>query len=330
MDKRRYLLFGAATLLCLVSTAMSLCMGAAQLSPLQLWQAVTGQADGIGRVIFWYTRLPRTAACLLSGSGLAVSGCVIQRVLHNQLASPGIIGINAGAGLAVNLCCALGLLSGWAIAGWAFAGAVGAVVLVVFLSSRTGASRTTVILAGVASNSILTALSEGVVTLLPEVGMLGSDFRMGGFSSVSHTRLIPAGILIVCALAVTMTLCGELDVLELGEDTARSLGLSVKRTQNLFLILAALMAGASVSFAGLLGFVGLIVPHAARRLVGGESRVLLPFCALGGAGFVTLCDVLSRVLFRPHELPVGILISVMGGPFFLLLLLKKKGGRGYD
>ena len=160
--------------------------------------------------------------------------------------------------------------------------------------------------------------------------MLGGDFRMGGFSSVSHTRLIPAGILIVCALAVTMTLCGELDVLELGDDTARSLGLSVKRTQNLFLILAALMAGASVSFAGLLGFVGLIVPHAARRLVGGESRVLLPFCALGGAGFVTACDVLSRVLFRPHEFPVGILISVMGGPFFLILLLKKKGGRGYD
>ena len=131
MDKRRYLLFGWAVLLCLVSTAMSLCMGAARLSPLQLWQAVTGHGGGVERVIFWYTRLPRTAACLLAGSALAVSGCVIQRVLHNHLASPGIIGVNAGAGLAVNLCCAFGLLSGWAIAGCAFAGAVTAVVLVV-------------------------------------------------------------------------------------------------------------------------------------------------------------------------------------------------------
>jgi iron complex transport system permease protein len=307
-----------------------LSLGAAKLSPTQLLRALCGQAGSVETVIFWYTRVPRTAACLLAGCGLAVSGCVIQSVLQNHLASPGIIGVNAGAGLAVNLCFALEILSGWAIAGWAFAGAVGAVALVVLLSEQTSASRTTVILAGVASNSILTALSEAIVTILPEAGMLGSDFRMGGFSSVSHTRLVPATCFILAALAATLTLCGELDVLELGDDTAHSLGLSVKRTRNLFLMLAALMAGASVSFAGLLGFVGLIVPHAARKLVGGNSHILVPFCALSGAGFVTLCDVLSRMLFSPHEIPVGILISIMGGPFFLLLLLKKKGGRVHD
>ena len=146
----------------------------------------------------------------------------------------------------------------------------------------------------------------------------------------SRSRLIPAGILIVLAVILLLTLCNDLDVLSLGEDTAQSLGLSVKKMRNLFLILAALLAGASVSFAGLLGFVGLLVPHASRKFVGNESRLLHPLCALGGAGFVTICDLIARLLFSPHELPVGILMSILGGPFFLLLLLKKKGGRSHD
>ncbi|MBR7148013.1 MAG: iron chelate uptake ABC transporter family permease subunit, partial [Firmicutes bacterium] len=124
-------------------------------------------------------------------------------------------------------------------------------------------------------------------------------------------------------------LCNELDVLALGEETAVALGLSVKKLRTLFLILAALLAGATVSFAGLLGFVGLIVPHAVRKLVGSESRQVLPLCILGGAGFVTVCDLLARVMFAPYELPVGILMSILGGPFFLLLLIKRRGGRAH-
>jgi iron complex transport system permease protein len=275
-------------------------------------------------------RLPRTAACLLSGAALAVSGCVIQSVLGNKLASPGIIGVNAGAGLAVTACCALGVLSGWAISLLSFLGAMFSVLFVVFLARKTGASRTTVILCGVALNSILNAFTDAVITLIPEVGMLSSEFRVGGFSSVVSTRLIPAGILIFLALSILLTFCNDLDVLSLGEDTAQSLGLSVKKMRNLFLLLAALLAGASVSFAGLLGFVGLLVPHAGRKLIGTESRYLLPWCAFGGAGFVTACDLIARLLFQPYELPVGILMSILGGPFFLLLLLKKKGGHSHD
>ena len=123
--------------------------------------------------------------------------------------------------------------------------------------------------------------------------------------------------------------CGYRKVLSLGEETAHSLGMDVKKIRTLLLILAAMLAGASVSFAGLLGFVGLIVPHAIRRLAGSESRILLPLCAIGGAGFVTACDLAARMLFIPYELPVGILMSVLGGPFFLGLLLKRKGGRSH-
>ena len=328
MDKKKCL-FPAVFVFCLTAAVLSLLLGAVPLSPAQLWQAVLGGPSSTAGYIFWYARLPRTLACLLSGAALSVSGAVIQAVLSNRLASPGIIGVNAGAGLSVTVCCALGLLSGWVIALSAFGGAMLSVLLVVFTAEKTGASRTTVILGGVAVNSFLNALSEALTTLVPEAGVLSGDFRAGGFSSVVPARLLPAGILICCALAVILTLRNDLDVLALGEETARSLGMSAKRMQTLFLVLSALLAGASVSFAGLLGFVGLIVPHAFRSITGSESGKLLPLCAIGGAGFVTICDLVSRLLFLPYELPVGILMSVLGGPFFLGLLLKRKGGKRY-
>ena len=326
MDTKKRLL-PAAFVFCLTAAVFSLLLGAVRLSPAQLWKALLEGPGNTAGYIFWYARLPRTAACLLSGAALAVSGAVIQAVLSNKLASPGIIGVNAGAGLAVTACCALGLLSGWIIALSAFGGAMVSVLLVMFTAEKTGASRTTVILGGVAVNSFLNALSEALTTLVPDAGVLSGDFRVGGFSSVVPVRLLPAGILICSALLVVLTLHNELDVLALGEETAQSLGMSVKKTRTLFLVLSAMLAGASVSFAGLLGFVGLIVPHAARSLVGSESRSLLPLCAIGGSGFVTACDLVSRLLFIPYELPVGILMSVLGGPFFLGLLLKRKGGR---
>lgn len=326
-DKSKKLMFIAAVTFFVVAAIFSICCGAANLTLVQLWKAVKeGAGSGFAGNIFWYVRLPRTMACILAGAGLAVSGAVIQGVLANKLASPGIIGVNAGAGFGVTLCCAFGTISGWAIAGSAFFGAFTAVMLVTLTAQKTGASRTTVILGGVAVNSFLSAASEAIITLFPDVGIMSGDFRVGGFSSVTTDRLLPAGILIIMGIILLFTLCNELDLMSLGEETAQGLGLSVKRMRSIFLILAALLAGASVSFAGLLGFIGLIVPHIARNLVGGESRYLLPFCALFGAAFVTLCDLAARLLFQPYEIPTGILLSFIGGPFFVFLLLKNKGG----
>lgn len=323
-------IFLLAFVFCLVSALGSLCLGAAKLSLRQLWQAICGGVQsGYEGYIFWYVRLPRTAACLLAGGALAVSGVIIQAVLANPLASSSIIGVNAGAGMAVTICCAFGVVSGWVIAGASFAGALAAVLLVALVAQKWKASRSTVILGGVAVNSFFNAVSETITTLFPEAGTLSSDFRVGGFASVSYLRLIPAAVLILLAFAAVMTLCNELDLMNLGEDTAQSLGLSVKKTRTVFLGLAALLAGASVSFAGLLGFVGLIVPHIMRRIVGSESRYLIPLCMIGGAGFVTFCDVFARVLFAPYEIPVGILMSFIGGPFFVWMILKRKAGHSY-
>ena len=323
------LLFTGAVLLLLLSILLSTCLGSVRISFAELMEVIQ---LGIGNVatpaarIFWYARLPRTAACVLSGAALAVSGAVIQGVLTNKLASPGIIGVNAGAGLAVTICCAFGVFSGWAIAGAAFGGAIAAVMLVALTAQKIGASRTTVILGGVAVNSCLNAASEAISILVPDAGMQAADFRVGGFSNVAYARLLPAGILILVGLCVLFTLTNELDVISLGEDTAQGLGMPVKEIRTVFLGLSALLAGAAVSFSGLLGFVGLIVPHVARKLVTNESGKLLPFCAIVGAGFVTICDLLARTMFSPYEIPVGIFMSFIGGPFFLFLLINRKGG----
>lgn len=331
MDKSRKSIFFAVTLLFIAAAIMGLCLGVVPLTPSQLIKAIReGAGSSFEGNIFWYARLPRTAACLLSGAGLAVAGAVIQGVLANKLASPSIIGVNAGAGLAVTICCACGAISGWAIAGSAFFGAFIVVIVIALTAQKTGASRTTVVLGGVAVNSFLNAASEAIRTLYPDVGVISADFRVGGFSAVTSARVFPAGVLIMIGLAVVLTLCNELDLLSLGEEAAQGLGLSVKRMRTVFFLLAALLAGASVSFAGLLGFVGLIVPHIGRRLVGGESRYLIPFCTLGGASFVTLCDLVGRLLFQPYEISAGILMAFIGGPFFLFLLLNSKGGHRRD
>lgn len=323
MEKKRFALIIALTAAGLLAVLLlSICIGAVWLSPTEIFSGMN-TADWR---IFRYARLPRTAACALAGAGLSVSGAVIQGVLANRLASPGIIGVNAGAGLGVTICCAAGAVSGWAIAGSAFFGALFAVLTVAVAAQKTYASRSAVILGGVAVNSFLTAISEGIITLIPEVGMYTADFRTGGFSGVSDSRLIPAGIMIIIGMAVVLSLSNELDILSMGEDMAQGVGLSVKKMRTVFLALAAMLAGAAVSFAGLLGFVGLIVPNMAKRLVGSESRRLLPMCAVGGAMFVTLCDCVAKSIFAPYEIPTGIVMSAIGAPFFIFLLFKHKGG----
>ena len=192
------------------------------------------------------------------------------------------------------------------------------------LSRRAGASRITLVLAGVAVSGMLSAGVDLVLTLVPDALVGYSDFRIGGLAQVSMQKIAPAAWVIVPCLAVLLLLAGEMDVLALGEDLAHSLGLRVRAVSLLLLALAAALAGAAVSFAGLLGFVGLVAPQIARRLVGGGARRLLPGAMLLGALLLTLCDLAARVLFAPFELPVGIVLSLAGGPFFLWLLFRQR------
>lgn len=314
--------------LCAAAAVLSLCLGSICISPVGIIRELAG--GGMTSNIIKYSRLPRTLACMTAGAGLAAAGAVLQQVLANKLASPSIIGINAGAGLGVTVCCALGVFSGWMLSLSAFFGSLITVALISVFSGKGGISKTTVILGGVALNSILNAASESITVLNPDVSIMTSEFRVGGFSSVSSSRLLPAAALIILALIVLFTLFNELDILGLGDENAHAVGLPAKKYRALFLCLSALLSGATVSFAGLLGFVGLIIPHLVRRLIGSESRHLLPVSVFTGAGFVTLCDLAARTLFLPYELPVGIIMSIIGGPVFIWLIIRFKGGHSND
>lgn len=314
--------------LMLGSVVLSLCAGSVSLSPGEVLSVLTGQTtQGMAYTIVRFSRLPRTCGCVLAGCALAVSGAIIQSVLANPLAAPNIIGVNSGAGLMTALSCALFPTMAAATPIMAFLGALMGVMLVLFLAERTGAARITLVLAGVAVSSIFSAGIDAVVTIVPEALNGYSDFRIGGMSNLTMGKLTPACIIIVLSLAGGFFLCTELDVLMLGADTAQSLGMNARRVRLILLTLSAALAGGAVSFCGLLGFVGLIVPHMVRRAIGEESRVLLTGCALGGAALLTICDVLARTLFSPYVLPVGIVLSLLGGPFFIWLLLRQRGGR---
>lgn len=314
--------------LTLAAAALSLLAGSVALSPAQVLSALSGRAgDPTAARIVLYSRLPRTCAAALAGSALAVSGAVIQTVLNNPLASPGIIGVNSSAGLAVALACAVFPWTQGFTPFIAFAGALAGALLVLALAQSARAARTTVVLAGVAVSNLFSAGIDAVITLVPDALNGVTDFRVGGFSGVTMARLAPAAGVIAVSLAAALSLSRQMDILSLGGDTARSLGLSVRPVRLALLALAAALAGAAVSFAGLLGFVGLIIPHAMRRLAGGDSFALLLSSALGGAFFVMICDLFSRVLFAPFELPVGIVLAFTGAPFFLWLLLRQRGAR---
>ena len=315
-------------ILTLAAAALSLWIGSVQLSPTQVLNALFGhdRSSPAARIVL-YTRLPRTCAALLAGAALAVSGVVIQTVLNNPLASPSIIGVNSGAGLTVAVVCAAAPRAQKYTPIVAFAGALAGVLLVTGLSRRNGAARTTVVLAGVAVSALFSAGIDAVVTLVPEALNGVSDFRIGGFTGVTMKQLAPAAGMILVSLVIVFSLSQQLELLGLGGDTAQSLGLSVQPMRILLLILAAALAGAAVSFSGLLSFVGLIVPHTMRRFWGEDSLPLLVSSALGGALFVTVCDLLARVLFAPFELPVGIVLAFAGAPFFLWLLFRQRGGR---
>lgn len=317
-------------LLLVVALLLSLRCGSQNYTAGQLLAALqtAEAADPVYRIL-WYVRLPRTLAAALAGAALGLSGVLIQAVLNNAMASPNVIGVNAGAGFFAMVAATVAPGAAGAMPAAAFLGALATAMLIYLLAARAGLSRTTLVLAGVTVSSILTAGLNTLKLLFPAATVGEAAFMLGGFSGVTLAALRAALPYLAVGFVLAALLAVDLNLLQLGEETAAGLGLAVGRVRFLAVLAAALLAGAAVSFAGLLGFVGLLAPHMARRLVGGDNRLLMPATVLLSADLVLLCDVLARVLFAPFELPVGILLSLLGGPFFLYLLLRHKRSRVY-
>lgn len=324
-DKERLVVICVLAGVCLLSILLGLLLGSTPYTPGQLLSGMSaGREDPVFRILV-YVRMPRVLGSVLAGAALALSGMLLQSVLNNPMASPNIIGVNAGAGF-------FGLLAGALMPGFtapaAFLGALVTALFIFLLARKAGLSRTTLVLAGVAVNAILNAGVQALNTLFPELAIGSGGFMAGSFSGVTFCAIGRAGGFLAVGALLALFLTKELNVLRLGEESAASLGQNVVAVRFLAILAAALLAGGAVSFAGLLGFAGLLVPHMTRKLLGSDHRWLYPGSIFLGGSLVGLCDTLSRVLFAPFELPVGILLAVLGGPFFLWLLLQRKGRRG--
>jgi iron complex transport system permease protein len=283
--------------------------------------------ESMAYVLVTTVRIPRVIGGVLAGMGLAVAGVILQGVMNNALASPNTIGVNSGAGFAVMVSLMFTSDYSAVIPAASFLGALITTLLIFALAYMADSSRTTIILAGITVSSFLNAGINTVKLLDTDLTINLTSFMIGTLSGLTLKKLaVPGGAIIIAVLAAFL-FAKPLNILGLGDDIARGLGLNVTAARFGLLVISSILAGCVVSFAGLLSFVGLIVPHICRHLFGNDARILLPCSALLGASFVLICDLIGRVLFSPYELPAGIIMSFVGAPFFMYLLLKRKGGR---
>ena len=267
------------------------------LGDLVAW-ATGGDVAASAKSILVNVRLPRVLAALLAGGALAVAGAIIQAVLDNPMASPNIIGINSGAGLAVLVAASVFPSALWLPPLAAFAGALATALAIFGISLGASTSRLTVVLAGIAITSVFGAGMNTILIVNPDAYIGSSSFLVGGLSGVLMGDLWWPALYIVAGLAAALVAAGKLNIMALGDDTAHALGMNVGATRLAMLGLAA--------------------------FVGHDNRWVLPLSAACGAAFVVLCDLLSRIMFAPYEVPVGILMAFLGGPFFIYLILKNR------
>ena len=291
----------------------------------------TPLADNVDAQIFFLARLPRSLAAALVGGTLAAAGVVFQGLLRNALATPYTLGISAGASFGAMTAITFGSsipVLGWTgVTGASLAGATLAVAVVYVLASarHSGLSTTELLLAGVTMNSFFSAL----ILFVQYLSDFTETFRalrwlMGDLDVAGYQPIIGGLPLIMIALAGCAWLARPLNLLSLGADAAATRGVDVRRAQRIAFFCGSLATGAAVSIGGPIGFVGIIVPHLVRLVVGADHRLVLPASFFFGAAFLVACDVISRTVMAPLELPVGIITALIGGPFFLWLLIRKK------
>ncbi len=330
-------LFLVLGLLWLIAFWLSLAMGPVALTLEQTFRALLrlaeiGDADSQAALIVGQIRLPRALLGVCVGTVLALSGVAMQGLFRNPLADPGLIGVSSGAALGASVAIVWGQLRGgvpvmlapYLVSLCAFLGGLGVTALVYRFGRRDGRSDvTTMLLAGVALTALAGA-TIGLFSYLADDGALRTltFWNLGSLNGASYARLWP---MLAVALAVTCWLprrAHALNVLLLGESEARHLGVDVERLKRDVVLCTALGVGAAVAAAGMVGFVGLVVPHLVRLMVGPDHRVLLPASALAGGSLVLLADLLARLLLAPAELPIGIVTALLGAPVFLYLLLR--------
>jgi len=312
----------------LVATALIAAnLGAMRLSLAVLWQT----QDEALRHIWLHIRLPRVLLAILVGGALALSGCVMQGLFRNPLADPGLLGISSGAALFVGLAIVFPIALPAILALYVpmFAAFIGSLVVtfIIFLLSRQGNnSLARLLLVGIAINALCGA-AVGILSWLSNDTQLRqlSLWGMGSLGQSQWSTLLAAASLTIPATVGIWLLARRLNLLQLGDEEAHYLGVDVKRTQRHLLILSALLVAAAVAVSGVIGFVGLVVPHLVRMWLGADHRWLVPGSVLAGALLLLIADTLARTLVVPAEMPVGLITSLIGGPWFLAMIFRNQG-----
>lgn len=286
--------------------------------------------DNPDAVIFFKTRLPRILLAAIVGGCLACAGVIFQALLRNPLASPYTLGISSGGSLGAVIAIHLGLtqtIFGLSyITLMSFIGAVITTLFVYLLSKKRGnISVTTLLLAGVTLNFFFAA----VILFIQYISDFTQSFQMirwmmGGLDITSYSMIIGILPLILIIFIITFSLSRQLNLISIDVQTATNLGVNVERTRTILLFITSIMTGAVVSLSGPIGFIGLIIPHILRLIIGSDHRLLIPASIISGGAFLVICDTIARIILPQTEIPVGILTAICGGPFFLWLLIRKK------
>ncbi len=308
---------------------MAVSLGAVRISPSEILRILSGWTGDSGNAaIIWGLRLPRIVLALLVGASLGAAGMVLQAIFRNPLADPYIVGISSGASLGAALILVLGLsgpilgLDPLPLA--AFIGALGAAWTVYMLSCKDGrVSIYTLLLAGVAVSALISALTSFIMIMGRRDLQAIFFWIMGGFYSANWKQVLLIAPYAVAGIILIWSYCRDLNVMLMGDEEAQHLGLDVEKTKRILLAITSLLTAAAVSVSGIIGFVGLIVPHAARLLIGPDHRRLLWGSLLLGALVMIISDVLARTLLAPSEIPVGLITAMLGAPFFIYLLYRR-------
>ncbi|MBR1478581.1 MAG: iron ABC transporter permease [Lachnospiraceae bacterium] len=312
-------------LILLVALCASIFIGNDSVRAGELINALFGGGKGTSaELILYKVRIPRALAALFCGGGLAVAGLLLQLTLNNTLASPGVLGINAGAGFFVLLA---GLVFPYSVAAKQLSAFLGALLTALFvygISYKAGVSKTTLILSGVAVSSLFAAGSNTIITIFPSAVTDKNAFSLGGLSGATGIAVAVTCLMIIAGTIFSLILSRGIGLFSLGDEVAAGLGLNINLYRLLAIICAAFISAAAVSVCGLISFVGLLVPNLVRMITKPRTLANIFLCFFAGGILLLICDTLARQLFYPYELPVGLFLSFLGAPFFIYILIVKR------
>ncbi|ADH60183.1 transport system permease protein [Thermoanaerobacter mathranii subsp. mathranii str. A3] len=324
MKFKRGIYFGTAFSLLVFTMILSISAGAVKIPLREILNIFFGGGSETSRTIILNLRLTRVIESAVVGMGLSVVGAFFQGLLRNPMADPYVLGISSGAAFGATIA----IILGFGIFGLSFMAFVTSLMTVFFVytisRTSTRVSMTTMLLAGIAISAFMSAIISLMMLLNHDEFSRIVFWTMGGFSLITWNSVVFSTPIIVIGSFVMYVFSRDVNAILTGEEVAEHLGVNTELVKKIILVTGSLVTATAVSVGGIIGFVGLIVPHISRLIVGPDNRVLVPFSAISGAIFLTFADLLARIILKPMEIPIGIITAAFGGPFFLYLLIKSK------